>query len=548
MRRRAAQLGARAESFVATRRGLLAVFVAALAVFVLEGIGWPVGAGRDLGTYLRYWLMMWESDPLFPQALLARTPVTPVVAGLLLEANSGWLVEVAMAVLFAGSIVAWTAAALAVGRRVALATAIALLLYPGYGALFRGLSTDALFAAGFAVWALLAMRVARRPSALGFAGLGAGVVTLVLIRPSNQALLVAGVLALVVPGTWRDRGRWAVSFAAVALVGLLAWAGVNELRYDDFTVARGTQSAVPLFRAFVTDRIVAPENGPASRELADTVRRELLPLEPYRSYGIDLDEYFGSGSARMYEDLIGLSDRVFGWDTDYELLGRVGREAVREHPATYARGVARSFWEELHQPLYVPLRESDGAGAGGATSTGGPTVVVDGRRLPKPSEGQPIPAAHQSGFVSTPDGSAREVWTSPTAHHVAFADPSDVPRYERLERRLDELSGALPGRAGNAWVHMRLNQASKAYPRSWMWLLVGLVALLWRRPRGWRAPVVIAGSALVMLFVTVLGVYAVPEYAAPVAPAFVVLAFTGLFGPRSAPKASSTNAGATGSR
>jgi len=245
--------------------------------------------------------------------------------------------------------------------------------------------------------------------------------------------------------------------------------------------------------------------------------------------------------------LIGLSDRVFGWDTDYEVLGRVGREAVISHPGTYARGVARSLWQELHHPLFRPLGPSaDGSDdeAGGE----GETIVVDGRRLPKPSEGQPIPAAHQSGFVSRPDVSAREVWTSPTEHHVAFDDPRDVPRYRRLERRLDELLGRFPSRPTSPWLHERLNEAARLYPRSWLWLLVGIAALLVRRPAAWRVPVVLAGSGLVLLLATVLGVYAVPEYAVPVAPAFVLLAWTGLLAPKSAPKASRTKAGATGSR
>jgi Dolichyl-phosphate-mannose-protein mannosyltransferase len=547
MRQRFARLGAQAEGLVGTRRGVLALFVLALVVFAVQGIGWRVGGGRDLGTYLRYYLMMWESDPLFPQALLARTPVTPVVAGVLLDLGGEWLVELAMALLYAGSIVAWSSAALVAGRRVALATAVALMLFPSYGALFRELSTDALFAAGLAGWAVLASRAARRPSASRFALVGAGVAGLALIRPSSQALLVAVLLPLLVAGSARERVSRALAFTAAAVVGLLAWASVNELRYDDFTVARGAQSVVPLFRAFATDRIVEPANGPASRELADAVRRDLLPREPYRSYGIDLDEFFSSRSGRMHEDLIGLSDRVFGWDSDYEVLGRVGREAVRAHPVRYARGVGRSLWQELHHPLLLP-RGGSGAIAGGGGSSESETIVVEGRRLPKPSEGQPIPAAHQSGFVSRPDVSAREVWTSPTEHHLEFDDPRDAPRYEKLERRLDELLGRLPSRSASGWLHERLNEAARVYPRSWMWLLVGFAALVVRRPAAWRVPVVLAGSGLVLLLATVLGVYAVPEYAVPVAPAFILLAFTGLLAPRSAPVASRTNAGATGRR
>jgi CHASE2 domain-containing sensor protein len=78
------------------------------------------------------------------------------------------------------------------------------------------------------------------------------------------------------------------------------------------------------------------------------------------------------------------------------------------------------------------------------------------------------------------------------------------------------------------------NDLSRLYPRPFMWLLVGLAAALWRRPRGIAIPAVLAASALLVLVATSLAVYAVAEYAVPVVPAFVLLATTGLFGRRTA--------------
>ena len=68
-----------------------------------------------------------------------------------------------------------------------------------------------------------------------------------------------------------------IAFVGVAAVLLGAWAGTNLWRYDDLAVARGGQASFPFFRTFTVDRIVAPENGEASRELAALVERELLP-------------------------------------------------------------------------------------------------------------------------------------------------------------------------------------------------------------------------------------------------------------------------------
>jgi CHASE2 domain-containing sensor protein len=63
-----------------------------------------------------------------------------------------------------------------------------------------------------------------------------------------------------------------------------------------------------------------------------------------------------------------------------------------------------------------------------------------------------------------------------------------------------------------------------------MWLLVGLAAVVWRRPRGVAVALALAASALLILLSTSLAVYAVAEYSVPVVPAFVLLAMAGVFG------------------
>jgi hypothetical protein len=439
-------------------------------------------------------------------------------------------VEGALALLYALSILSWCVVARRFGPGAAIVTAAALLSYPGYAMLFHALSTDALFAAGLAFTAPLVVRVFECPSP-GRAGvLGGAVAALVLVRPANQVLIpLFALFPLLAGGGWRTRLLGSGAFVVAAVVPLVAWATHNYVRADDFTVARGGGVTVPFFRVFVEDRIVQPDNGPASRELARAVARELLPREPYRSYGIDLDEFFSYGSARMHEDFIGLSDRVWGWDDDYAHVARAAREAVRAHPGDYARGVARDIYRLLWWPLLaaaparVVANVDDGAGEPD-------TIVVAGRRLPRPTEGEPIPAARQSGFVSTPDGRIREVWTSPTAHRVVFRDRADALAAAKLDRKLDELTATFSDGEGTPSLRGPLNDLSRLYPRPLMWLVLGLVAVGVRRPRGARVPLALAAAALVLVASTALAVYAVAEYTVPVAPAFVLLAAVGLCG------------------
>jgi hypothetical protein len=122
------------------------------------------------------------------------------------------------------------------------------------------------------------------------------------------------------------------------------------------------------------------------------------------------------------------------------------------------------------------------------------------------------------------------VWTSPTEHGLVFRDPADAGRADALDREVDELLGGLPTRAGRSTLVDVVNDLSRLYPRPFMWLLVGLVAVLWRRPRGIAVPLVLAGVAVLVLLSTSLAVYAVAEYAVPVVPAFVLLATVGVLG------------------
>jgi hypothetical protein len=498
----------------------------ALVVYGLVAVGFPLAAGRDLGTYLRASFELRQAEVVLPQALLGRVPVTGLFAEAVLTAGPVFA-EIAMALLYALSIVCWWRVARRCGPAVAVTVPPMLLVYAGYALLFHRLGSDALFAAGFSLAALLTARLVELPSWGRSAALGLGLALLVFTRPVAQLLVLVVPLVLLLPGPWRMRiGRLAALGAAV-VVPLGAWAAHNAVRADDFTLVRGGGQAVPLYRAFVVEGIVHPENGDATRELARAVERDLLPREPYRSYGIGLDDFFASRSSRMQEDLVGLADRTWGWDDDYAHLSRVGWEAVRAHPGTYAGSVARDAWRLLWWPLFLPLPEPTPAATGSAPAAD--------EQLPEPTEGQPIPTASVSAFISTPDGRFREVWTSPTEHAILADDPEDAAHLDRLNRRVDELFGAFPDRGGSAALARWLDRASRWFPRPVLWLVVGLVAVAVRRPRGVATPLVLASAALLVVLGTALAVPADASYSVPVAPAFVLLATAGLVAQRRAP-------------
>jgi hypothetical protein len=510
--------------------GALLLFVLGLVVYGVRAIAWPLKSGRDLDEYLLAYVQLFDHDVLLPWSLLFRTPITPLVAGFSLDFAGGSLAEPLAAVLFAASVVAWSAAAHFFGPRVALAVAAALLVYPGYGLMFHELASETMLSAAFAGWALLVTRAAFAPSVTRFALVGLGVAVLALVRPGNAVLLLFGLFPIVLAGRWRERLAWAAALTMAVALPLAAWSLHNGLRFGDYTLARGGNAIVPFYRAFITDHIVSPENGEASRRLAGAMQQHLLTREPYRSYGVTLDELFSSGSFRVHEDLYLLSDRVFGWDDDYAVLRDAGVEGVRAHPGTYASGVLETVWDELGGKAFFRVVGSSSEMPRAAPAPP-KAIVVAGKRLPQPTEGEPIPAG-QVVWISRPDQRIRQVWTSPTEWHFEFRDPADRPRFEQIERETEALFEALPDRDGNAELGLRLNQLSRWFPRPIMWIVLGIVAIALRRPRGSAISSALALAALLVVFLNALGLFADLHFVLPVAPAFVLLGLGGLLGTR----------------
>jgi hypothetical protein len=502
------------------------LFLLALAVYVVRAIGWPLIGGRDLDEYLYDYVQFLDWHPLLPWSMLFRTPVPGLVDGAALDLAGGFFAEPLMAVLYAASVVAWAVAARAFGSRAALLVALALLVYPAYGLMFHEISSEPIFAAGFSLWALLAVRSWQQPTPTRFALTGLGVALLALIRPGNAVLLAFVLFPLAVGAARRQRLVNAGAFLAAGLVPLVAWAVLNGIRFGDYALARGGNAVIPLYRAYITDKIVKPDNGPASRRLATAVRRHLVTRNPYKGYGVTVADVFRGGSVRIHEDFYLLSDEYFGWDTNYSVLRKVGIEAVRTHPGAYASGVSKTAWLQLSESYFrtpPPSRRS--------TQQPSPTVEVKGRELPAPTEGQPIPAG-QSVWISRPDNCIRDVWTSATEHHFTFCRPGMKPQFERIQRRVDGLFAALPSRTGNAQLALRLNEASRWYPRLILWIALGLIAVVVRRPLGAAALVAIALTALAVIVLNALGLFFDPRFALPVAPAFVLFGSCALLGRR----------------
>ena len=348
---------------VGTARGAVAAFCAALVVHAAESIVWPVLEGRDYVTYIRVYAEMWHWHPVIPWEVMWRLPVAPALLGPPLDLGGPTLARLAIAIAFAATVVIWLRVGLRFGPATALLLPLALLAYPAFGVLFHRYSSDAVTGLVFACFALALTRAYERPATGRFAVLGAAVAVLALTRPANQVLVLFVLFPLLLRVPLGSRARWAGACAVVALVPLAMWAGLNGARHDDLALSRGGGAWLPFYRAYLTDGIVDPGNGSASRELADAVKRDLLTREPYRSYGIDLDTFFSRPTTRYHEDLVSLSDRVWGWDSRYDVLRRAALEGIRRHPGTFALGADALRLQRAHADIRARAARRHGAGA-----------------------------------------------------------------------------------------------------------------------------------------------------------------------------------------
>jgi hypothetical protein len=412
------------------------------------------------------------------------------------------------------------------GRIPALFASVLLLVYPGYATLYHQASSDAVFATGLAVWALLLARALDRPSTWRFVAVGAGIAVLVLIRPANQILLPLALVPLLAAVPWRRRLVSSAACMAAAALPLVAWSIHNGVRYDDATVARGGRAWVPFLIVFTGNQTISPDNGPASRRLAGLIEDEVLAKPPFARYDVSLDTYLRTGSNYETVRLIALSDRVLGRGEDYDVLFDSALEAIREHPGPYVRGVADTLWAFLTQR---PLREGVAPRSPTEPEPPPPTFDVEGQPVPNPAatvlaDGVPY------GFVWC----ASDYIDSCTLERTSdvWDDPSIQRRYREIVSRIRAWDAELPSREGVTVVQELLNRVTPRFPTPPLWIAVGAVALVVRRPRGTRTILVLWASAFLVLLIHAASQGVAPEFALPVYPLFIVTAVAALGGDR----------------
>lgn len=526
---RSRRLGTTLDRWADARWAGRGLFVCALAVYVVQALGWPLQRGRDSWDYLVYYLSIADHDTPFHLVMLMRTPVTALVLGVPLDLGGPLGLEVVMGIAFATTVVAWAAVARCFSGTAALLAAVFLLANPVTSLAFHEVSSDFVAATLFSLYALAVVRAWREPSLARFAMVGSLVAALALARPAYQALLLGAVLPLGAPGSVRERLARTGMFTACALLPLAAWAIQNDVRYGQATVSRAGTYNIPFYTAFRAGEIDA-NNGPASRRLARLIERDVLSLPSYRRLGVDVATYLDTRSNFEAVRLAALADRVDGVDSDYRLLALAARE-VPGDSGLRVQGVSvgRSLDAAWALASTNPSRESR------LQSVVRPpppaTIEVNGKPVPNPVPLGIPEGAEEYGFLACAGHEiARCILPHPAAR---YPDESLAHRYAEVTAQVRTWDAELGTREPSGFVARGLDGVVRRLPAPWVWAALAVAALAVRRPLGWPALLwlVLAGGG--MLLVHAVGVGPDLFYALPVLPAWVVAALSALTGRRS---------------
>ena len=269
--------------------------------------------GRDLESYLAVYVDFWHArrglpvgDALADAGGAARRRRHP-------RPRQPGARRAFAALLFAGSVLLYARTALLFGRGPAVLVAVALLLYPGYGvALPRARERDRLRGG---VRRLDGDRRARarsvRPIArFALLGVATGLHRARRARRTRCSSSSPSCRSCSRrPGASGSGGRSPSSASPSRCSAPGRRSNLVALRRLRRRARR--QASLPLFRAFIVDHIVEPDNGPASRSSPPPSSGTCSTEEPYRSYGIDLATFFARGQpADARGPRSSLSDRL----------------------------------------------------------------------------------------------------------------------------------------------------------------------------------------------------------------------------------------------
>jgi hypothetical protein len=343
---------------------LIVVACVSLAAYWIHSAAWPLHPGRDWAAYLSV-LELIKDGNLFQKHSLVDLagsgpvishfpPVTPLVTGFILFLGGPILLEISLSLAFCFVNFATYTIASLWGRILGIISVIILCLFQPYIHIFHQASSDAIYATLLILFFFLSFRFLNSQNYKTTIFIGLIAFLVYFTRNSGMILFVFWPSILVLLGLFGLKRfiRHALAFSCICAILLSCWATYFFVTVNSFQTYFGS-AFFAMVKVHTYDQIFYPENGPASKELSQIIKknieegkyRDVLDLRTGRP--LTDFETFRTAGARSHILLVAAPRAQYSIEESNRLIKKAVVEAIWAHPRRYLRGLIRTLHENL---------------------------------------------------------------------------------------------------------------------------------------------------------------------------------------------------------
>ena len=342
---------------------LIFVVCVSLAVYWIHSVAWPLFPGRDWDDYVKPFFLITDGN-LFQKfslddlgvaghPLSHHGPVTPLVTGFIFFLGGPILLEIALSLAFCFvNFVAYTIASFW-GRIVGIISVIILCLFQPYIHIFHQASSDAIYAALLMLFFLVSFRFLHSQSYKTTIAIGLIAFLVYLTRNSGAILFFFWPSILVLLGLFGLKKfiKHALAFSCICAILLLCWATYFFVTVGSFQVFHSS-ALFALSKVHGHDEIFYPENGPASMELSQIIKKNIEEGKykdkvDYRGRPINNFETFRTAGHRSISLFTSAARSRYSIEESDRLVKKAAIEAIIAHPRRYLRGLIAGLHESF---------------------------------------------------------------------------------------------------------------------------------------------------------------------------------------------------------
>lgn len=389
-----------------------------LFVFLLHLIlwkGWPLHSGADANTYIYYFVDSFSSTPIYHNLMCFRTPLAPFFFGPLLTLGGSILTSIILEILALSAILLVYLTAIPWGKWTSRIITILFTLMIAYYIQYHQVGADCIFAWLALLFCFILRFAIQKNTIKLWITLGVIIALITLTRPAGLAFIFIIIFIPFLKIGWKKTLSSILAVLLSAGIILCGYTLYKNIRYEDFSISRGTNRVV-LYRVFrLQDNAIKPENGPYTKKLINIIENDLLTTKVYRDYEVTLDDFLTyKPNSRFNGDLIAIVDLKEGWDNNYKLLAQVTLESIKADPKTFVKIYVKDIADLLTQHPSIPNIPR--------LSKEQTEVKLNEKGLPVPSEGEMIPGSYRWWLSTRPDES-----TTPTEEEITkFHEKSNL--------------------------------------------------------------------------------------------------------------------------